>query len=203
MKHIESTTHEPLPGTQRSLQQQREEAVAESEQKLIAACTGITAELEERKTPFTSQRDWGGRYSIKVQAPDEGLAAVEIEIKSEHTSRSFHPKVEKVRIIVGRYSNKRQFLERKAGFDFKEIVDSILERFERAKFDIVNNRQHAARRELLETQAARIHQQVGTIPSTMLRVLHSGGLRIETDNLNEDQALAVMQLLQSFHKGTP
>lgn len=181
-----------------TLQEEQVAAKAETERKIIAACEGITSELESRKIPFGCIKDWGGRYSIKVQAPDEGTASVEIEVKSEHTSRSFRPKVEKIRIVVGRYNDKRHFLERKAGFAFKEIVDEVLQRFQRAADVEASRRQHAARQTLLEAQAARVNAEVGLLPSTRLRVYQSGGLLIEADNLSEDQALAVMQLIKSF-----
>jgi hypothetical protein len=203
MKNTELTAHDSPPGTTRSLQQQREEASAETEKKLVAAFDGLVAELEQRKVPFTSGKSWGGRYSITVRAADDPkLPSLEIEVRSEHGSRAFSPKIEKIRIVVGRYRDKRAFLERKVGFDFKEIVDDILQRFERAKASDASTREHMALRAQLEDQAERINTLVGPIPAATVRVYQSGGLRVEADNLSEDQALAVMRLLQSFHKGT-
>jgi len=179
-----------------TLQEQRDAVSTEQDRKLVAAFEGLKAELTKRKIPFDSGKSFGGRYDI---SRIDGEYVGSIEIRAEQTA-GLYPKVGRVRIIAGKYhDNKRQFVERKDGFNFAEIVDDILQRVVHARYVEVRRREDEKRREQLEAQVERIQRIVGEVPAARVQVRQSGGLHVEADRLSEEQALRVMQLLQSFH----
>lgn len=182
----------------KTLQEQSDEAHAATAVKLAAAFEGLKAELTRREIPFEGDKQLGGRYGFNRI----GGAYVNVEIRSESSSRTWAPKVEKVRIRVGGFHDKRQFPERKTGFDFKEIVDTILRHVESAKADLISDQRAEIRRGELETQLARLKQRVGDVRGALVSV-HHGSLRVEVSGLSEEHALRVMQLLQSFQTRAP
>lgn len=183
------------------LEEKREAVKVATERKLEAIFEGIKAELLRRGLTFEGGVQTGGRYGFSSVDGQR----LNVTLKEEHGKnqyRMWNPQVSKIRIVVGDYSDKRQFPERKDGFDYAAIVDDIVARLQRAKAAEVSNAAHMRLRAQLDVQVKRIKSIVGEIRSARIHVVDSSGIHVEADGLTEEQALQVMQLLQSFKART-
>lgn len=174
----------------------------ETHAKLDAAMKGITNELSKRGIPFEVHKPEPmlGHIPFHRSINHVGGEYLPVEVKAERGGAMARARG-KIRIQVGTYGDKKQFPERKEGFDFVAVVDAIQEQIKRGKESRKRDKDKAKQKEALDEAVARVKEKMGQ-PIDGVRVfvdynLH--GLNIHLDGLTEERANDVLAAIRKVY----
>lgn len=176
----------------------------EAEKKLHAklddALKGLTNELGKRGVPhqLVEPDPIHGHRPLWRKFNSIGGEYMEVEIKAERGSPMARAKG-KIRIQVGNYGERRQFPERKDGFNFAAIVDCIQTSIKAKKEGRKADKEKDKLKKAMDDAHARISEQVGDVPDTRLSVNpRLDGFDIELSGLDEEKTLKVLTSLKEI-----
>jgi len=168
-------------------------------EKLDIALKGITTELGKRGIPYQLKEvnPIHGHRPLSREIDSIGGEYLPIEIRAERGTAMARMRG-KIRVQVGGYGDRKQFPERKDGFDFAAIVDAISEAIKRNKESRKRNKEEAKQKASLDEALSRVKEKLGQpIDGVRLFVdynLH--GLNIHLDGLTEERANEVLTAIR-------
>lgn len=167
----------------------------DTHKKLDDAMKGITTELSKRGVPFEVNKTEPmlGHIPFTRSINHVGGEYIPVEVKAERGGAMARVRG-KIRIQVGGYGDKKQFPERKDGFDFAAVVDAIEAQIKAAKDGRKRDKERNKTKDHLDEALSRVKEQLGQ-PISGVRVfvdhnLH--GINIHLDSLTEERANEVL-----------
>jgi hypothetical protein len=167
--------------------------------KLDAAMRGITSELGKRGIPYSLVEPARGQsFTGFTRAVNTvGGEYLPVEVKAERGGAMARMRG-KIRIQVGTYGDKKQFPERKGGFDFAAIVDAIEAQLKAAKDGRKRDKERSKKKDNLDEALSRINEKLGeSISNVRVFVDHNlHGINIHLDSLTEERANEVLTAIR-------
>lgn len=168
-------------------------------EKLDNALRGITTELGKRGIPYQLKEasPLHGHRPLARAIDSIGSEYLPVEIRAEQGTAMGRVRG-KIRVQVGGYGERKQFPERKDGFDFAAIVDAIVDLIKCKKDTRKRDKEESRQKASLEEALARVKGKLGQpIDGVCLFVdynLH--GLNIHLDGLTEERANKVLTAIR-------
>jgi hypothetical protein len=184
---------------QKAARESEERRSSELHTKLDAAQKGICDELGKRGIPYQLKKPGSMHGSVPFWREFESVGGeyVSVEIKPEFGTAMSRQRG-KIRIKVGDYGQRQQFPERKTGFDFVAIVDTVLAHVKGLKEKQTRNKDRAKQKDALDAAVSRIKEKLGQ-PITGVSVAvdhHLHGINIELNGLTEERANEVLNAIK-------
>lgn len=170
-------------------------AADDTHTKLDAAMKGITNELSKRGIPFEVHKTEPmlGHMPFTRSINHVGGEYLPVEVKAERGGAMARVRG-KIRIQIGTYGDKKQFPERKDGFDFAAVVDAIQASIKRSKDSRKQDKERTKHKDSLDEAVSRVKEKLGQpIEGVRVFVDHNlHGLNIHLDGLTEERANDVL-----------